>query len=314
MNKTRYVLMFISAHYAEKVWGRVEKRASLATAITRKAAYILPIKLDDTQLEGIPPTVIYVDARVYGIDGLVKLIREKLREPKGGGTADAEGDDSPPPPPPRMKVPRTPEEMQVVLEKRPYGWEYLLWAGALRLGMESLETKYQDHVTGYVEPSDVFLAKPVEYLQFAQNALQDGLRMGQNFMGVLSPETQVAAFGEPGSPGDPDRILHMANRVTSVYEEFLDWSAKLRGANVTGEHARAALHALANTATSNIEMLRDFVAGTVKWADAHGDAREEGVRHDLKVELTLELDDGYLQEFSKEREAAIDEDDPYHLG
>jgi hypothetical protein len=83
---------------------------------------------------------------------------------------------------------------------------------------------------------------------------------------------------------------------------------------VTGEHARAALHALANTATSNIEMLRDFVAGTVKWADAHGDAREEGVRHDLKVELTLELDDGYLQEFSKEREAAIDEDDPYHLG
>jgi hypothetical protein len=39
---------------------------------------------------------------------------------------------------------------------------------------------------------------------------------------VLASDVQDAAFGLPGEPGDPDRIIHLAERFVSVQEELLD--------------------------------------------------------------------------------------------
>src|SRR5690348_5129328 len=61
--KARYVMMFISRFYAEKMWTNHERRSALARALEQRAAYILPIRLDATPLEGLRPTVAYLDAR-----------------------------------------------------------------------------------------------------------------------------------------------------------------------------------------------------------------------------------------------------------
>ena len=62
--KARYVIMFISRFYAEKMWTRHERRSALARALEQRSAYILPVRLDSTALDGLPPTVGYLDARL----------------------------------------------------------------------------------------------------------------------------------------------------------------------------------------------------------------------------------------------------------
>jgi hypothetical protein len=58
----RYVVMFISRHYAEKVWTNHERRAAQSRALTERGEYILPVRFDDTAVEGLLPTVRYLDA------------------------------------------------------------------------------------------------------------------------------------------------------------------------------------------------------------------------------------------------------------
>ena len=301
MNEARYVLMFISSHYAEKVWTRVEKRAALARAVTERSAYVLPVKLDDTELHGMPPTVIHLDARVLGLENIIRLLREKLG---GEGGQESEASSSPRDPD-DWKVPRTAEEMQLLLEERPPGWEYWLWAGALKLGLERREPKYRDHVSGYSESTGQLIDNQVDFLEYTQLETQEGLHLSQNFAAILSEETQTAAFGLPGEPGDPDRIVHMAERFLGVYEGFLDWAARLRGVPVTGEHARTSLRALADTATENVEELRAAVGRVVAWADDLNAPRPEGEMHALQMTVTLTLDEALMETFRRERELAL---------
>ena len=77
-NRARYVVFFVSRHYAEKMWTRVERRASMSRAMTERREYVLPVRLDDTELEGLLPTTFYLDANRLGLDQIVELIKQKL--------------------------------------------------------------------------------------------------------------------------------------------------------------------------------------------------------------------------------------------
>jgi hypothetical protein len=60
--KARYAIMFISRFYAEKMWTRHERRSVLARALEQRSAYVLPVRLDSTALDGLRPTLGYPDA------------------------------------------------------------------------------------------------------------------------------------------------------------------------------------------------------------------------------------------------------------
>ena len=77
----RYVVMFISRHYAEKVWTNHERRAAQARALAERGEYILPVRFDDTAVEGLLPTVRYLDARRISPEVLASKILEKLGRP-----------------------------------------------------------------------------------------------------------------------------------------------------------------------------------------------------------------------------------------
>jgi hypothetical protein len=312
MNRTRYVLMFMSHKYAEKVWTNVERKAALAKAITQKTAYVLPVKLEDVQLPGMPHTKMHADARVLGLDGLVRLVREKLDGPDGGG--DARPGELPEPPQFGWKVPQNPEQLQALLEAKPPGWEYILWAGALKMGMDALEGKYRDHAAGYASRTDgAYITDAHTYLNFTKRVSQEGLRISGNFGAILSAEVQAAAFGEPGVPGDADRILHMAQRTVDVYGDLMEWAAMVRGTQVSGEHARKALLAMAKASKGNVERFRQFVNDAVEWADGISQPREPDELYGFEMTVVLDLDDDYMAEYERERELAIDVSDPETL-
>ncbi len=63
-----FCLMLLSTHYAKKQWTNHERKAAQARAFQENREYILPLKLDDTQIDGVLPTTGYLDCRKNGPD------------------------------------------------------------------------------------------------------------------------------------------------------------------------------------------------------------------------------------------------------
>ena len=74
----RYCVMFISKHYAEKVWPTHERRSAFEKAIESKEEYILPARFDDTQIPGLHKHIVYVNLQKKTPEELTKLIMQKL--------------------------------------------------------------------------------------------------------------------------------------------------------------------------------------------------------------------------------------------
>lgn len=61
--RARYCVIFISHHYAEKLWTNHERKSAQARAFEEKAEYILPVRFDQTEVPGMLPTTGYIDAK-----------------------------------------------------------------------------------------------------------------------------------------------------------------------------------------------------------------------------------------------------------
>lgn len=299
MNRARYVVLFVSQHYASKMWTNVERRSALARAATQRSAYILPVRLDDTQLDGLLPTVLYLDSRRLGIEGLINAIRTKMR-----GTAPARSSsellDG--------RVPRSQDAIEALMTERTGLWEYLLYAGLLRANMDKLEPKYRDFAMGYARRNGRHISRD-ELIDFTQAAMGSISAIVENFSMVLDAAVQERAFGKPGEPGDVDRIVHMAEKFISVYEDFLDWAADLRGTSAQLGRGAEVLRVLSKCAEQPVEECRRFVHNFVAEMDTVEERVEAGEQVSIEMPLTLELDPAISAEFHKKLRAALEDDD-----
>ena len=89
----RFCVMFISKHYADKVWPTHERRSAFEKAIESKEEYILPARFDDTSIPGLRKTIGYVDLRNKSPEQLAALILEKLGRPQFGEPPPRENDE-----------------------------------------------------------------------------------------------------------------------------------------------------------------------------------------------------------------------------
>jgi hypothetical protein len=81
-NKARYCVIFVSKHYAATRWKSLELQAAQARAFRENEEYILPIRLDDTELPGILPTTGYLDWPPETAETVSDILLKKLgREP-----------------------------------------------------------------------------------------------------------------------------------------------------------------------------------------------------------------------------------------
>ena len=74
-----YCVMFLSEHYAKKLWANHELRNAQARAFEESREYIRPVRLDDTEIAGILPTVGYLDLRKISIEEVYQVLMEKLQ-------------------------------------------------------------------------------------------------------------------------------------------------------------------------------------------------------------------------------------------
>jgi TPR repeat protein len=99
-SQAHYCVMFLSRHYAAKVWTNHEREAAQARAFKENREYILPVRLDDTEIPGVLPTVGYVTCPPETADSIADLVVAKLssitdvsdqaRTPDEAGDVDAD--------------------------------------------------------------------------------------------------------------------------------------------------------------------------------------------------------------------------------
>lgn len=77
-NSCRYCVLFVSEAYSRKEWGRLERRSAQSRSLASDNEYILPVRLDDTDLPGLLDTTAYLDLRRRSPKELADLIFQKI--------------------------------------------------------------------------------------------------------------------------------------------------------------------------------------------------------------------------------------------
>jgi hypothetical protein len=77
-NKALYTIMFISEHYARKLWTNHERQAMQARAFQEHQEYILPARFDDTPIPSVLPTVGYISLAGRSPQDFVEIVHRKL--------------------------------------------------------------------------------------------------------------------------------------------------------------------------------------------------------------------------------------------
>jgi hypothetical protein len=82
-NRARYCVVFVSKDYIKKRWAKHELKNAQARAFASHREYILPLRMDNTILPGLPATVGYLDLKKHSLQGVAVLLLEKLKLPLG---------------------------------------------------------------------------------------------------------------------------------------------------------------------------------------------------------------------------------------
>jgi hypothetical protein len=78
--KSRYCLIVISRDYVERDWTNRERQSAVERAIKERGReYILPLKVDDAELPGVPGTIGYVSLDEYTPEQVADMLVNKLR-------------------------------------------------------------------------------------------------------------------------------------------------------------------------------------------------------------------------------------------
>ena len=78
--RARFCVIFVSKEYKEREWTNHERQSAQARALKLKGEeYILPIQIDDIELEGMPQTLGYVSINV-GIEKIGEILIKKLNQ------------------------------------------------------------------------------------------------------------------------------------------------------------------------------------------------------------------------------------------
>lgn len=77
-DSAQFCVVLLSTHYAAKLWPRHELKQAQARAFEENREYILPLRIDDTEISGISKTIGYLDIRNTPVAVVVQHILDKL--------------------------------------------------------------------------------------------------------------------------------------------------------------------------------------------------------------------------------------------
>jgi TIR domain len=76
--KSQYCLMFVSQYYAKKLWTNHERKSAQAREFLSGTGYIVPVRLDSTEIPGLLPTKGYIDGINNLPTAVAAIIKSKI--------------------------------------------------------------------------------------------------------------------------------------------------------------------------------------------------------------------------------------------
>src|ERR1041385_5125672 len=78
--ESRVSLTVVSEEYAKRIGTTQERRSALARLVQENGKeYILPVRVDSTDLDGLPPTIGYLTLSNHSIEDIGKLLITKVK-------------------------------------------------------------------------------------------------------------------------------------------------------------------------------------------------------------------------------------------
>ncbi len=77
--KARFAVVLVSAHYAAKPWTKFELAVLLEEERRHQRSYLLPLRLDDTTVDGIDDERVYLDLRQRSVAEAAAVITKKVK-------------------------------------------------------------------------------------------------------------------------------------------------------------------------------------------------------------------------------------------
>ena len=195
-------------------------------------------------------------------------------------------------------VPSTASGVEQLLADKPSAWEYLYFAAVMLMGVEVLRDKLHDQEIQFVRPGTCHLTDK-EVVASVMPELDRLQAITENVSRIFDADAQAAAFGPPGTPGDPDRIRYLGNSVVAFLGELLDWATDVRGIVVSAK-AKTAMVLLASMVNTPIRQTLAFIA---QCADSMENIpeppRPDGSPHQV-IALSITLDRKLLQQLIEE--------------
>jgi hypothetical protein len=201
---------------------------------------------------------------------------------------------------PIQRVPRDDSGRLDLLALRPRLWEYLLFGNALYRARAVHEARWRDHQLGYtLQVGPVIKAKQIPSVMSERFSHVSAI--AENLEAVVSPAAQVRAFGEPGEPGDPVLIEHMASRLIDIYALLLSWVEETRSLRVP-EWAERLKELVIAYAAQPIQRTHAFVDEFIAQLE-HAISNLVNGKSDyeeISIRLGFEVPDDITQEYKKE--------------
>lgn len=79
--QSKYCVIFVSEHYLKKPWTNLERKAALTRAMQQHDVYVLPIRVDDSELPGLAGVTAYKDVRESSMDEIFASLKAILGPP-----------------------------------------------------------------------------------------------------------------------------------------------------------------------------------------------------------------------------------------
>jgi len=79
-DSAKFCVIIISSNYAKKLWTRHELEQAQARAFKENSEYILPLRIDNTEIPGLNETIGYIDLNEHSIKEVCSLLIKKIRK------------------------------------------------------------------------------------------------------------------------------------------------------------------------------------------------------------------------------------------
>lgn len=279
-SRARFVLLFSSQHYVS-AWARVQRRAAQTRALEEHTEYLLPIRIDDTPVPGLLPTIAYLDVRKHSNEVIAQAVVQKLAQHRASFTPT---------------TPITKQSVAALVREKPRGWEYLLYVTVVSQGLAELEVKYREHFLRYAPRNgEVEHGSGIELIRSRNVLLSEIIKVAVE--SVFTADTQEAAFGAPGAAGDATRIVHLGELFVRTFDEILEWARGIHATSYALEPARYAARIQARFADQQLQAMHAVAQDLRRVADTLVERLTAGEQINMTVPLVFEVDPALELEF-----------------